>query len=197
MCLNIPLLYMHVLVIVNVCIRESLVINLLAGNLINMFKPRMGCDECSISSSCPPAMDKYLEEFVFSNKWPKDLVIWLRRTFYSDTTIDPAEASFANFVDVAAGRLNEVAQARLKTMSDRLADKINAENKLDSQVKWIGGGISSEIKEHGEYLEKLGTDYKEMLMKKVTEEISRKEEYDVRCKKAIHRGMCLTISSIL
>jgi hypothetical protein len=134
------------------------------------------------------AIDECLQEFVFSYKWPKDLIIWLRRTFSSEVEFDVTDTAFANFLDIAVDRVNEVAQVRLKALSERLSDKINPDDKLDSRVMWTGSGVTPDNKEHGEYLVKLGASYKERLLKKINEEIPRKEEHDIRCKKATHRG---------
>ena len=134
------------------------------------------------------AIHKSLEQYILSNIWPKELIFWLQREFSEKDEETSNWSINANFFDIAVDQVDDVARSRLAALSERLAGRINPIQKLDIKVKWSGNGINPDQTLYADYLTEFCSKYQQMLLGRIEDEIQRKQEPDIRCKKSVNRG---------
>ena len=134
-----------------------------------------------------PAQEKQMEEFLFTNRWTADNLIWLRRTF-KKLDLDSGSCGLSDFVDMNGENFNENAQLRLKTLCGKVAERTKPENRVDSEVDWAAHGINRAEPQHAAYLVTLCNKYRQILKTALDRIMDRRQEQDRRRIKQVHRG---------
>lgn len=133
------------------------------------------------------ALENQMEEFLFTNRWSPENVIWMRRKF-SKLDLDSGNSVLGDYVDMSGENFNENAQVRLKNLCNKLTEKVGPDNKVELEVEWAGKGIDAAVPEHATYLGSLCKKYNEVLKQAVDKIMAKKQEQDRRRRKLVNRG---------
>ncbi len=108
-----------------------------------------------------------------SDRMPNEHVIWINRKF-TGCDKDPGVDKIKQHFDFMNNNVDERAGDLLLNLNNQLHDTVETANKIGLEVAWQPGGISSESKEHAQYLDNLCETYRTVLKETVGKLMNKK-----------------------